>query len=320
MLWMMGESWETVGAATDRLRGQGVGADRLTSADVGELFPALSTCVAPLDWSGEIEHVCEPGDAFLFEPEGGYADPTGANQDLIEATRLAGGEVRFDSEVVALLRRGEAIAGVCLSDGSVLEADLVINAAGPWCNRLNQIAGVEHRWTLTPTRIQTVYREWPAELGRIPIGADSNTGIYFRPESNGSMLLVGSVLAEDEEEDVENPDAFKNTPDAGFVEMKLAAIQHRIPALELRGVPTGIAGLYTINREDVHPIVGPCGVEGFWLANGFSGHGFKLAPAIGSMVAQAFTGEAVQGDTDVPMEFFGFDRAPIAVEAKNVLA
>ena len=216
--------------------------------------------------------------------------------------------------------RGGTVVGVHLADGTIVEGDLVINAAGPWCNRLNDLAGVEHRWSLTPTRIQTVYREWPAELGRIPIGADSNTGIYFRPESNGSMLLVGSVLAEDEEEIVDDPDNFKTTPDADFIEMKLAAIQHRIPALELRGVPTGVAGLYTINREDVHPIVGPSGVAGFWVANGFSGHGFKLAPAIGSMVAQAVTGEVVEGDTDVPMDFFAFDRSPIDIAAKSVLA
>ena len=320
VLWMMGESWHTVGDAVDRLRGQGVGAERLTASDVNDLFPALSTCTAPLDWSGETDHVCQEGEAYLYEPEGGYADPTGANQDLIEATRLSGGEVRFNTEVVGLKMRGGTVVGVHLSDGTIVKGDLVINAAGPWCNHLNDLAGVEHRWSLTPTRIQTVYREWPTELGRIPIGADSNTGIYFRPESNGSMLLVGSVLAEDEEEIVDDPDVFKNTPDADFIEMKLAAIQHRIPALELRGVPTGVAGLYTINREDVHPIVGPSGVDGFWVANGFSGHGFKLAPAIGSMVAQAVTGEVVEGDTDVPMDFFAFDRNPIDIAAKSVLA
>ena len=65
---------------------------------------------------------------------------------------------------------------------------------------------------------------------------------------------------------------------------------------------------------------GPNGVDGFWVANGFSGHGFKLAPAVGSMVAQAFTGKAMEFDTDVPMEFFSVDREPIDVAVKNVLA
>ena len=85
-------------------------------------------------------------------------------------------------------------------------------------------------------------------------------------------------------------------------------------------MPSGIAGLYTINREDVHPVLGPSGVPGFWVANGFSGHGFKLAPAVGSLIAQAITGSRLEEDVDVPLDFLSIDRAPISVAAKSVLA
>jgi glycine/D-amino acid oxidase-like deaminating enzyme len=102
--------------------------------------------------------------------------------------------------------------------------------------------------------------------------------------------------------------------------MKLADLHHRVPALEPRGQVSGVAGLYTINREDVHPVVGPTEVDGFWVANGFSGHGFKLAPAVGSMIAREVSGETLPLDTDVPMSFFATDREPIAVETKSVLA
>ena len=67
-------------------------------------------------------------------------------------------------------------------------------------------------------------------------------------------------------------------------------------------------------------MVGPSGVEGLWVANGFSGHGFKLAPSIGSLVAQAYTGVSIEFDTDVPMSFLSVDREPIDVAVKNVLA
>jgi len=182
------------------------------------------------------------------------------------------------------------------------------------------MAGADLRWTLTPTRIQTVYRSWPSDLGPIPAGADGSTGIYFRPESGGQQIMVGSVLAEDEEEIVSDPDDFKRVPDADFTELKLAAFHHRIPALEARGHVSGVAGLYTINREDVHPVLGPSDVDGFWVANGFSGHGFKLAPAVGSMVAQEITGVSMEFDTDVPMSFFSVDREPIDLAVKHVLA
>lgn len=320
VLWMMGETLSDVEADAAKLVSQGVEAEALGPGDVESLFPSISTCAEPLDMTGEIEHECRPGEAFLYETRGGYADPVGANQDLIEATRARGGEVRFKSHVVDVTKEGSRVTGVRLADGSTIGAGLVINAAGPWCNALNASAGADLRWTLTPTRIQTVYRPWPGELGSLPVAADATTGIYFRPESGGQQLLVGSVLAEDEEEIVADPDIFKTTPDADFTQMKLAAFHHRVPALEARGDVSGIAGLYTINREDVHPILGPSGVDGFWVANGFSGHGFKLAPAIGSMVAQAISGEKTDFDTDVPIGFFSVDREPIDVAAKNVLA
>jgi len=62
------------------------------------------------------------------------------------------------------------------------------------------------------------------------------------------------LSAEDEKEAVDDPDDFKRVPDTDFTEMKLAAFHHRVPALEARGAVTGVAGLYTVNREDVHPV------------------------------------------------------------------
>lgn len=320
VVWIMGESMDKVAADADKLVSQDVAAQAIGPDELSDLFPVLSPCSEPFDLTGEVEHECRPGEAFLFESQGGYADPVGANEDLIAATRAAGGSVQMGVQVVGLHKSGGRVTGVALADGTSVSAGLVINAAGPWCNRLNDLAGADLRWTLTPTRIQTVYRAWPQDLGSIPVGADSSAGIYFRPESGGQSVLVGSVLAEDEEETVDDPDDFKRSPDIGFTELKLAAFHHRVPSLEARGHVSGIAGLYTINREDVHPVVGPTGVDGFWVANGFSGHGFKLAPAIGSMVAQAVTGTTMDFDTDVPMEFLAVDREPIDLAVKHVLA
>jgi sarcosine oxidase, subunit beta len=128
------------------------------------------------------------------------------------------------------------------------------------------------------------------------------------------------VLPEDEEEVVADPDDFPRHADASFRDLKVHGLHHRIPDLEHRGGLSGIAGLYTVNRQDVHPLVGPSGVDGFWLANGFSGHGFKLAPMIGSMVARAVTGASAEFDTEVPMSVFAVDREPIDVATRNVLA
>ena len=321
VLWITGEARASVQADADRLAAHGVAMAVLGPDELAGRFPSMSACTTPFDLTGAVEHSCRPGEAFLLEEEGGYVtDPVGATQDLADAIRRSGGEVRLRSMVTGIRRSGDRVTGVDLADGSGIDAGLVVNAAGPWCNHLNALAGADVRWRLEPTRVQIGYREWPAGLAVPPVTGDYTTGIYLRPEAGGQQVLFGSVLAEDEEEVVADPDDFVRSADAAFKDVKIHGVHHRFPDLPHRGGVTGIAGLYTVNREDVHPVVGPTGVDGFWVANGFSGHGFKLAPMIGSMVARALTGRRLEFDTDVPMALFGLDRRPLVVGAKNVLA
>ncbi len=315
--WMLGGSVED---DLDRLLGAGVSAERLRPDDVRLLFPALSDCIEPFDLTGETPHECRPFDEILYEPDGGYADPSGACADLVDATRQEGGTVRFGESVVEVVVSSGRALGVVTAKGERIDAGLIVNAAGPWCNRLNEMAGCHLEWTLEPTRVQVLYRDLPADLGPLPVLIDAATGIYLRPDAAGARVLFGSVLPGDEEEVVSDPDHFRSTADRSFIDTKIHALHHRIPELEHRGTLSGIAGLYTVNREDVHPVVGPTDVEGWWVANGFSGHGFKLAPMIGAMVARSITGLDAPFDTDVSMGLFGVDRDPIGVGSKTVLA
>jgi sarcosine oxidase, subunit beta len=145
-------------------------------------------------------------------------------------------------------------------------------------------------------------------------------GIYFRPQNRGQQILIGSVLEEDEREKVADPDAFATYVDDEFVHAKLHALQHRLRLGDIRGQVRGYSGLYTINRADMHPIVGATPVPGLYVANGCSGHGFKLAPAIGSLLAQAITGARRDFDTDVDPGFLAYSRDPIPLASMSVLA
>ena len=78
--------------------------------------------------------------------------------------------------------------------------------------------------------------------------------------------------------------------DAAFRDVEIHALHHRIPSLPYRGQIEGIAGMYTMNVEEVHAVLGRTELEGFIVANGFSGHGFKEAPAVGSVFARLLTG------------------------------
>ena len=326
VLWMMAETAAAIEHSRGVMAGLGIGVEVLPAGEVRERFPALSTCNRPFDLTGETEHECADHPAFLFETESGFFDPVSATQDLLEAVRARGVDVRLRTKVTGIRTDGGKISGVDLADGTGIDTPIVVNAAGPWAPRVARMAGFDyktHGWTIRPIRAQVIYREWPrdAVAGPLPVVADSSGGIYFRPEAGGQQILVGSIREEDEQEVVEDPDVFNGNIDAAFRDVKIHALHHRIPSLPYRGQITGVSGMYDMNLEDVHPVIGPTPLEGFIVANGFSGHGFKESPSVGSMVARFITGaDRDEWDTAAPMEFFSIERSPIVLTEKAVLA
>lgn len=320
VLWMMDEAVADVESDRDRLVVEGIDAVMVDASELVSLYPSISPCMVPFDLTGEIEHECADGAAFLIERDTGFFDATGALDDVATAARQKGVDIRMSSEVVDVTIAGEVATGVTLGSGSQIDTGLVINAAGPWCNRINRMAGLEMPWSLVPTRVQVIYRSLPAEVaGPIPVVGDAAGGIYFRPEAGGGQIIVGSILEEDEMEEAD-PDAYNTSADRSFIDTKIHALYHRIPTLPHVGIPGGMAGLYTVNRQDVLPVVGPTDVEGFAVVNGFSGHGFKESQMIGSMMAQWITNETADFDTNVSMEFFSPNRTPVQMETHTVLA
>ena len=83
---------------------------------------------------------------------------------------------------------------------------------------------------------------------------------------------------EDEREVGPEPDRYDRSLDADMQQRLLHALHHRLPSLPHRGRVTGVAGLYTITDEDMHPVVGPTELEGFVVANGFSGPRARRRP------------------------------------------
>lgn len=304
-----------------RLKRLGIAATQLSAADIAECFPALSACAVAPDLLTGSPHECRTEKDYLFENDGGYVEPTDALQDLLTAVREKGVEVRLGSRVTGIDTVAGRVTGVALADGSRYTCGFVVNASGAWCNQILESVGLADTWPLRPTRIQIAQVDIPEYLpGSIPVCGDMAAGIYFRPQGQRKHIVVGSVLPQDEREIVDDPDQFDRTADDDFLRAKLHALQHRIPSMtELKGV-RGYSGLYMMNLADVHPIVGETPIKGLYVANGCSGHGFKLAPAIGSLVAQAIAGDKVDGDTSVGGEFLSFGREPIDLVQQSVLA
>jgi len=321
VLWFTGEETSWAEREAPRLEAAGVRAEILDDQALAERFPLLDPCILAPDFETGEDHDCRGGGRHLFETNGGYVDPVAAAQDLVDAARDAGVDVRFRAPVASISTRSGRVTGVELACGTVVEAPIVINAAGPWCASLTATTGLNLPWNLVPTRIQVLHWDLPeGPVGDLPVTADLASGIYFRRQNNGHQLIVSSVLEQDEREAVADPDRFERVHDDDFELIKMHALRHRLPGLPFRGRVNGYSGLYTVNRDDAHPILGETELPGYWVANGFSGHGFKIAPAVGSLFAQAITGERASFDSDVPMAFFAPDREPIELASVSVLA
>jgi sarcosine oxidase subunit beta len=319
VLWLAPDPTNWAEPEQQRLAGLGIRTDVLDDNELRGRFPAMNPCIVPPDTVTGREHECRGGGQHLLEVDGGYMDPVDALQDMADAVRSRGVRIRLNSEVARVTEAGGRVTGVELANGDRIDAGTVINAAGPWCNRLYEELGLDIGWPLVPTRIQVVHLDRPAALeGYIPVTIDPAAGIYFRTQNRGQQLIVSTVREEDEQEEV-SPDDFNRHTDHDFELAKLHALQHRLPQLSFRNV-TGYCGLYTVNRSDVHPIVGETEIRGLYAANGCSGHCFKLAPALGALLARQIAGSADSFDTDIDPNFLSVGRAPIVLPAKNVLA
>jgi len=144
----------------------------------------------------------------------------------------------------------------------------------------------------------------PAIQGRVPQVVEVGKGWVFRREGAGFLIYGPQDPA---------PDGVA-TLDWGSVGWAVAAAAHRVPALADAEVLGGWAGLYDIS-PDSHAILGPVpGLEGFYVATGFSGHGIMHSPATGKVMAEVIlTGQATTIDI-APLTIERFGRGALIEE------
>ena len=323
VLFLFGEGEPSVAHIVKLHEELGIHSSVMSAEEKRRAFPDLDFTAASPETVGTADE--RPHEAVaLLEHEGGFADPVGTAEDMLEAAVAQGAEVRFRIRVLDIRQAGGRVLGVTLErDGQREEVDcpVVINCAGPWGPALNEAAGVPLAHDLVPTRIQAVtkgFREQPK--GPLPVICDLVTGFYGRLEAGGGSLILGSLREEDEMETVADPDHYNEVADAPFREKTMSLLQHRVPTFATRGQVGSYAGLYTVNRTDSHPIIDAAPLEGFFYCNGWSGHGFKLSPVAGMLVARQVLGSSGRSDTQVPTDFFRQDRKPLTTNWGGVIA
>jgi glycine/D-amino acid oxidase-like deaminating enzyme len=235
----------------------------------------------------------ETGDlvAAAYEEQAGYADPNLTVQSYAAAARRHGADFHLDAEVTGVLLEGGKVKGVQTTRGP-FHAPAVVNCAGPWGARVARMAGVEA--PIDPCRVQVAFfRRPPAHQTDHPVVADFNHAVYWRPETGG-LTLVG-LIDPSEKDAVVDPDGYREAVDFNFVADAGERLVSRFPAMEEGESAGGFAALYAIT-PDWHPYIDEVPQDsGFYLCAGFSGHGFKLGPAVGRMVADMVLGESTAG-------------------------
>jgi sarcosine oxidase subunit beta len=217
--------------------------------------------------------------AAAYEPESGYADPSGTAAGFIAAARAIGARLVHGCRATAVSVAGEAVIGVETDQGR-FSAPVVVDAAGAWAAELAATIGLEvpvQAW-----RHDTAYFGLPeGHRPDFPIVIDDINQSYFRPEGR-EMMLVG----------LESGNVLGGAPDRpiepmrpSIVEEMIARVCARLPWMAGGTLRTSHGGQDGIT-PDQRPILGRAGPDGFYLACGFSGTGFKTAPAVGACLAE----------------------------------
>ena len=218
--------------------------------------------------------------AGCYEPDAGYCNPAETAQGFARAARARGARILEDTEVLAVRTDGDRVTGVDTTRGPI-DAPRVVNAAGLWGARVGAMVGLEIPIAVCRHKINIV--EWPEAARRPhPMVYDFVTNIYTRPEL-GEHILVGGLDA-DESHDLADPDRYKEGVSLDESTEALSRVSHRFPVLGEGRIARGYAGCFDVT-PDWHPILDRVGPEGSYIAVGFSGHGFKLSPAVGDMMA-----------------------------------
>ncbi|MCP4963411.1 MAG: FAD-binding oxidoreductase [Actinomycetia bacterium] len=236
------------------------------------------------DPSGQVE-------GAIFTPDSGYvSDPQLSTHNLQRAAEAKGGVFRFRTEVVEIRSENNRVQGVTLADGNRIDANIVVNVAGPYSFIVNKMAGVYDSMNIKTKalRHEVHHVASPAGLDFEAEGihtSDADLEIYIRPEA-GNNILIGS---EDPECDpkvwVDDPDNYDTAVSNEQWEAQVLRCARRIPSLGVPNEKRGVVDLYDVS-DDWIPVYDRTGLDGFYVAIGSSGNQFKNAPVAGWCMAE----------------------------------
>jgi sarcosine oxidase, subunit beta len=216
----------------------------------------------------------------VHTPISGYiTDPQLATHNLQRAAEAKGGEFMFNAAVTEIRTEDGRVAGVTLEDGTVIDAPIVVNVAGPHSFVINEMAGVADSMNIKTRALRHEVHHVPSpegidfETDGMLVG-DDDLGTYFRPEV-GNHILVGSQDPDcDPQIWVEDPNEFERAITEDQWKAQVLRLARRIPSLGVPAEKKGVVDLYDVS-DDWIPIYDKTDLPGFYVAIGTSGNQFK---------------------------------------------
>ncbi len=236
--------------------------------------------------------LCDPAGCVggTFGTQDGTLDPW-AMLMAYKKKAVSLGAQFIQAEVTEVRKSAGAVSGVRLSSGEELNAKFVLNSAGAWATRIAQTVGVD--LPIEPTKRQVFVLETMARPEGILPGLFAPSGLYVFHERDNTFTC-GKSLPDD-------PIGFEFTWDRRvFINTLWPELVELVPAFDRLKVARGWAGLYAVNTFDGNAILGEWPeLGGFFLANGFSGHGFQQCHAVGRYIAELILGQTPALDLSI---------------------
>lgn len=302
--------------------------EHLSAAQIKQRLPIIDTHRFEPVKQIEDDKFAEPTGKELFGgiffPVGGYVnDPQLASVNVKEAAVQHGAQFLFNAQMVEIRQRSGRICGVTLSDGTELDAPIVVNVAGPHSSKINELAGIGGR-----TKIKT--RPLRQEVASVkapdgfdyendgPMCADDDVGTYSRPDA-GNHMLIGTVSPPCDEADWADADEF-DTNVSDQITTQVMRQAQRYSGLQIPSSISGIVALYDVS-DDWNPIYDKSDLPGFYMAIGTSGNQFKNAPLVGKIMTAIITSNEAGIDHDVQPGKFHLDNInwtlPLSMFSRN---
>ena len=230
--------------------------------------------------------------AAAYNHTDGKANPFNALFGYAKAAKSFGVDIYEYTEAKKIEIESKKIRSVVTGRGNI-DTHTVINAANAWAPEINRMAGVQIKIPISPYKHQGVKTE-PVKIGEIDpmVVSFKHDGVYMTQEGNQGGIIGGYGLKFGPTYDI--------SPTYDFLRGVSYRFAQIVPALKYVNVIRVWGGYYAETPDD-NAVIGKINeIEDFYIAAGFSGHGFMLAPAVAEGVAELVT----EGKTPKPLDFY----------------